>query len=260
MRERSKSIGEDPEVTRISISSYDGKTYARKYNNYLFEKFSDRIRGDILDIGAQERMAEKYLNNAADDGQYIALDLSPELGVDIRADGTKLPIATGSIDTVILSEVLEHVSPIDFDDLLSEVHRVLREDGIVVAVTPFIYRLHGVPHDHSRLTPYGLLGIFERTGFDAEVYCGGSYPEAVLSLLQSPANYARVCCGRKWPSQLFGLVHFPVFYFGVLVSSLISMIPANTKIGKHLHDVRASNNAWIVTQMVIAHPRTAEGT
>ncbi len=50
------------------------------------------------------------------------------------ADGRKLPIVDSSIDIVILQDVIEHVPDVKY--LISEVHRVLKNDGIVYISSP----------------------------------------------------------------------------------------------------------------------------
>jgi SAM-dependent methyltransferase len=49
-------------------------------------------------------------------------------------DAPGLPLATGSVDVVILSEVIEHV--VDTDSAIDEIHRVLRPGGRLLLSTP----------------------------------------------------------------------------------------------------------------------------
>lgn len=77
--------------------------------------------------------------------QAIGVDVDPEAleeagraypGADLRlaGDGT-IPLADSSVDVVWASEVLEHVA--DTAALLSEVRRVLRSGGRLLATTPY---------------------------------------------------------------------------------------------------------------------------
>lgn len=52
----------------------------------------------------------------------------------LLADGTALPFPDGSFDLVFSSSVLEHV--VDPDRAVSEMHRVVKDSGVVVAVVP----------------------------------------------------------------------------------------------------------------------------
>lgn len=49
-------------------------------------------------------------------------------------DAPGLPLGTGSVDVVILSEVIEHL--VDTDSALDEIHRVLRPGGRLLVSTP----------------------------------------------------------------------------------------------------------------------------
>jgi SAM-dependent methyltransferase len=62
--------------------------------------------------------------------------------------------ADRSFDTVILSDVLEHLTrPAQ---VLSEIARVLRPGGYLIMNVPFMYWVHEQPHDYYRYTRYGL--------------------------------------------------------------------------------------------------------
>lgn len=70
-------------------------------------------------------------------------------------------IEDNSFDTVLLSDVLEHlVYP---DNLIREIHRILRPHGVVLIGVPFMYWIHEPPHDFHRFTKFKL----ERFGSDA---------------------------------------------------------------------------------------------
>lgn len=71
--------------------------------------------------------------------------------VDLNAT---LPFADGSFDTVILSDVLEHVA--DPQLLWHEMARILAPGGHVLLNLPFLYRIHEAPHDYARYTGFAL--------------------------------------------------------------------------------------------------------
>lgn len=54
----------------------------------------------------------------------------------LLADGTKLPFKDNSFDMVISFQVIEHIEPINVLNYLSEIRRVLREEGIFGVTTP----------------------------------------------------------------------------------------------------------------------------
>lgn len=78
--------------------------------------------------------------------------------------GKPLPFATKAFDTVILSDVLEHVP--DPGLLWSEMARLLSPGGKLLMNTPFFYCLHEQPHDYYRFTAHALRRFAEANGFE----------------------------------------------------------------------------------------------
>jgi SAM-dependent methyltransferase len=104
-------------------------------------------------------------------GHDDAVPILPHaIGVDLGFpgyDGTKLPFADGSVDTVFSSHMLEHAP--DYQTTIRDWHRVLRSGGFIVCVVPhqFLYeKKQNLPSswnaDHKRFyTPGTLLFEFE---------------------------------------------------------------------------------------------------
>ena len=125
----------------------------------------------------------------------IIVDLTRALGVDIRlsklrwlrarherlaqASGDRLPLRSGSVGTLITSEVIEHVE--NAEDHLAEAARVLRPGGTLVAGTPdygrwlwwaieWVYgKVLPGAYAHEHITHYtraSLMASLERHGFE----------------------------------------------------------------------------------------------
>jgi SAM-dependent methyltransferase len=93
---------------------------------------------DLLDVGAGSgrqaaRLAEHGHHVSAVDIETSAY-AQERLFPVIMYDGKTLPFPDGAFDVVVSSNVLEHVSGLE--DLLDEIKRVLRPDGIAVHVLP----------------------------------------------------------------------------------------------------------------------------
>lgn len=89
-------------------------------------------------------------------------DHSGMSGANAYADAHFLPIASESVDTVLLSEVLEHLSlPLD---ALKETCRVLKPGGHLILTAPLFWHLHEKPRDYYRYTKYGLQFLLEQSG------------------------------------------------------------------------------------------------
>ncbi len=99
--------------------------------------------------------------------RYIGLDLENnpiyENRPDITWKGNTIPLDDGSIDCAICTEVLEHLP--DPEAVLSEIHRVLKPDGLVFISVPFLWPLHDVPYDEYRYTPFSLRRHLTASGF-----------------------------------------------------------------------------------------------
>ena len=78
-----------------------------------------------------------------------------------------LPLVDECVDTIIMSDVLEHVyRP---QQVLNETYRLLRPGGVAVINTPFMYPVHEAPHDYYRYTQYAMKRMVEDAGFIIEV-------------------------------------------------------------------------------------------
>ena len=85
--------------------------------------------------------------------------------VDIACDLSRaIPLKDNSVDTVILSDVLEHIS--DPEKLLTEVHRVCRPQANLLMSVPFFYWLHEEPHDYFRYTRHGLAILLDKANMN----------------------------------------------------------------------------------------------
>ncbi len=67
-------------------------------------------------------------------------------------------------ETLILSDVLEHIyRP---KELLLEIYRLLKPEGILLMNVPFMYWLHEEPHDYYRYTEFALKRMLFEAGFE----------------------------------------------------------------------------------------------
>ncbi len=93
----------------------------------------------------------------------------------------KLPLDSGEFDTIILSDVLEHIRKPE--QLWQEMQRILKINGRLMMNVPFYYWLHEQPHDYFRYTEYGLRAMAEEAGFTIlllEAY--GGIPEILTDI------------------------------------------------------------------------------
>lgn len=129
----------------------------------IIRRLSTRSRRRILVIGGASvgNGAEALYRQQGID--IIAFDIVPSEFVQFVADAHTIPLADGSVDAVWIQAVLEHV--LDPKSVVLEIARVLSEDGLVYADTPFLQQVHLGAYDFTRFTESGhrwLFGSFER--------------------------------------------------------------------------------------------------
>jgi len=125
-----------------------------------------KASGRVLDVGCGAMPYRSQILAVAD--SYDGLDIEKR-HEDVRylASATDMSVVPDdSYDTVLCSEVLEHVS--DPDRALSEIARVLRGNGHAIISVPFLARLHEEPEDYQRLTEHGLRVLCDRAGLKVD--------------------------------------------------------------------------------------------
>jgi SAM-dependent methyltransferase len=119
-----------------------------------------------------------------------------------------LPFEPASFDTIILSDVLEHIpGP---DHLWSEMSRILAPGGHLLLNVPFLYWLHEEPHDSYRYTEFALRRFATNAGLEVDVLkpIGGT-PELLADLAAKHLIRVRLV-GRS----LAALIQGGIFAFG----------------------------------------------
>ena len=84
----------------------------------------------------------------------VNLDMAAGAEVDIQADATSLPFKDNTVESVVCTGVLEHVS--DSGQAVREIFRVLKPGGRLFVEVPFMQTRHAAPSDFSRWTPEGI--------------------------------------------------------------------------------------------------------
>ena len=115
-------------------------------------------RPRILIIGA----GNVRFSHAAD---FVYTDVAFSAGIDAIVDSHDLPLADASFDMVVAVAVLEHVA--DPFRVVNEIWRVLKPEGFVYAVTPFLQPVHMGAYDFTRFTYLGHRRLFRRFADEA---------------------------------------------------------------------------------------------
>lgn len=134
--------------------------------------------------------------------QVIGTDIYRSPNTTLIADGHRLPFADQSVDGVWIQAVLEHV--LDPQQVVAEIHRVLRPDGLVFADTPFMQQVHEGAYDFTRFTLSGHRWLFRHFGLIDAGTSGG----AGLATLWSLRYVTRAMTGSGPLGTLMQLAFF----------------------------------------------------
>jgi SAM-dependent methyltransferase len=146
-------------------------------------------RGKLLDLGCGKVPLFACYRGHVDEVVCVDWENTPHKcpHLDLQCDLSKrLPFEDGGFDTIVLSDVLEHIPNPWL--LWMEMQRVLAPSGHVILSVPFYYWLHERPFDFFRFTEHGLTRLAEDAGLSMvllEQY--GGLPEIFADLLAKGA-------------------------------------------------------------------------
>ena len=122
---------------------------AAQYQTHL----ARHARGRLLDLGCGK--VPLYGAYAGLVSEVTCVDWAPGEHIDLSCDLSQpLPFEGDCFDTIILSDVLEHIP--EPERLWCEMTRVLAPQGKIIMNVPFYYSVHAHPHDYYRYTNFAL--------------------------------------------------------------------------------------------------------
>jgi SAM-dependent methyltransferase len=127
------------------------------------EESAEYVKGKLLDVGCGNRPYEKtYFGSCS---QYIGCDyLSDRSKPDVVCSALDLAFPDNEFDTVVSTEVLEHVP--DPLRALKEMYRVAKPGAHVIVSTPMYWPRHEVPYDFFRYPYDGILHLVKESGLE----------------------------------------------------------------------------------------------
>lgn len=149
----------------MKISVLEAQWISRKLILKSILEAREYVSGRLLDLGCGKKPYYPYLADKT--LSWIGLDfpasVSGSTSADVYGDAMEMPFKSEVFNTILCTEVLEHVS--EPNKLLSEAFRVLKVGGYLILTTPQTGGLHEEPHDYYRYTKYGLSFLAEQCGF-----------------------------------------------------------------------------------------------
>lgn len=175
------------------ISIFINPFYFLRRNLHLgIKHFAPKLTGKLLDFGC----GRKPFRNLFSVTEYVGLDIEQSghdhsnSEIDVFYDGKHIPFETETFDSLFCSEVFEHV--FNPDEVLPEIHRVMKKGALAIITVPFSWNEHEVPYDYARYSSFGITHLLEKNGFK------------VLELRKS-GNFTKV------NFQLWALYFFEIF-------------------------------------------------
>lgn len=128
-------------------------------------KHAAQLNGTLVDVGCGTRPYEPCFPHC----RYVGLEVvqaslhGSAKRPDVLYDGRCIPVADQMADSVLCTQVLEHVfAPAEF---LAEIHRIVRPGGRLLLTVPFVWDEHEQPYDFARYSSFGLRHLTEQAGF-----------------------------------------------------------------------------------------------
>jgi len=168
---------------------------------YLFiKKYASNEK--ILDIGSGGGYGESFFPNR------VSLDIDKNKNPDIVGDAHNIPFGDDSFNTILCTEVLEHLK--DPKKAIKEMKRVLKPGGRLILTTRFIFPIHTYEYDYYRFTEFDLRNLFKDWKIEQFQNESGSL-EVISILLQRIIFQVKFKGNRLIKGILLLLIYF--FYF-----------------------------------------------
>ena len=110
--------------------------------------------GPVIEFGAFQVDGQRELADLRPlfpGAPYIGCDARPGPGVDRIEDIAATTFGDEAAGTIVCLDTLEHVFPVA--EAFTEMHRLLRPGGLLIAATVMRFPIHDYPEDYWRFTP-----------------------------------------------------------------------------------------------------------
>ena len=146
----------------------------------------------------------------SDVGDFVYSDVAITEGVSLIADAHDLPFGDEVFDMVVAVAVLEHVaSP---QRVVEEIWRVLKTQGYVYAVTPFLQPVHMGAYDFTRFTHLGHRRLFRMFSEEASGLALGPASVLAWSIRSLLASLSANKMYRRLANLTALIATFPIKY------------------------------------------------
>ncbi len=220
-------VSRDPRDVSVGSRLFASRV-ARCYDEHL----KQYAHGRLIDLGCGKVPLYQAYKDLVSENVCVDWSNSKHANphLDLECDLTRqLPFEPGEFETVILSDVLEHIP--NPEQLWSEMGRILKRGGHLLMNVPYFYCLHEIPYDFYRYTEFSLRRFADISGFQVDRLetLGGTCDiladilakhvqflplvgRPAAAAIQSAADlFARMRIGKRvWEKTS---THFPAGYF-----------------------------------------------
>jgi ubiquinone/menaquinone biosynthesis C-methylase UbiE len=165
-KEQFRPVAHHPPVGFLNTVKFYGRLLLDFQTLTIFKTLKKQIpqmKGKMLDVGCGNSPFEFLVNQ--NQCEYVGIDIAGADNFDYQNskivvfDGENIPFENESFENIICTEVIEHIpSP---EKIISEMHRVLKPNGLAIITLPWSARVHFAPYDFCRYTPYKLKLLFQ---------------------------------------------------------------------------------------------------
>ena len=158
---------------RQSLPRLSGIKVRKKNSDYIHlyflmkdikEAIENFATGNLLDLGCGNKPYKEWYDLKTTSSVGCDAIQSTENVVDDICLASKLPYDNNTFDSILSTQVLEHV--FEQQQMINESYRVLKPNGHIILTVPFVWELHEEPYDFFRLTKHGLKQMFESAGYE----------------------------------------------------------------------------------------------
>ena len=226
----------------LSKTPFHAGFWVKKRIDDAVAAHAHRAHGTMLDVGCGIKPYEKLFAPYVE--KYYGTEYSPESGyrgnrADVAGDASAMPFADASFDTILCTEVLEHV--MNPEKVAAEFARILKAGGTAIITVPFAFPIHD-EYDFFRYTDKGIAVIMQRYGLEVEEVQPLSGTGVTLAIM---INLFWCELGFIWTKWLYpiGLLLRPLLWIIICLINLLGwlmekIIPAKLLAFNHLTVVR----------------------
>lgn len=165
--------------------------------DFIVENLTPLKTENILVVGGFGQVLDLIVRKIPN-GNIKTLDIQaahiPDFLADI-SDPILIELIKEKFDKIICIEVLEHVP--NYELALSNIYKLLNNNGVILVSTPWIIPLHDLPYDFHRFTWFEIKRVLENNKFgEILIECRGNYADSILALgvrgLLSPSIQGKI--------------------------------------------------------------------